>query len=110
MKNIFDAISTKQKDEVFTDLLKCENVRVERIVSYGHSSPESGWYEQNEHEWIMVLQGAAELLYFDQSRKRLKAGDFVLIPAGEKHKVSWTKPSQATVWLAIFFSGDLLES
>ena len=36
-------------------------MRVERIVSSGHCSPEGFWYDQDEQEWVPLLQGAARL-------------------------------------------------
>ncbi len=44
-------------------LVQGEHVTIERIVSEGHTSPESGWYEQKRHEWVIVLQGAATILF-----------------------------------------------
>ena len=33
----------------------------------------------------------------------VEAGDHVTIPAHTKHKVSWTDPTQETIWLAVFY-------
>ncbi|MFO1369005.1 MAG: cupin domain-containing protein [Marinagarivorans sp.] len=90
--------------EVFEDILRAPGVRIERIVSKGHSSPESGWYDQEEHEWVMVVQGAGLLIFEDGSECQLSAGDYITIPAHCKHKVKWTDPDQVTVWLAVFYS------
>ena len=43
--------------EIFESLINTSGVRVERIISKGHTSPETGWYEQAQNEWVMVLQG-----------------------------------------------------
>jgi cupin 2 domain-containing protein len=79
-------------------------VRIERIVSKGHSSPESGWYDQEENEWVVVLKGAAKLR-FEQDGKlvELDAGDYINIPARVRHRVEWTNPEMETVWLAFFY-------
>jgi len=44
MANLFENVPDNLPAEHFTDLVKDENVRIERIVSLGHTSPESGWY------------------------------------------------------------------
>ncbi len=58
MKNIFASIPDAIKEELFDDLLKSGNIRIERIISKGQSSPAQGWYNQAEHEWVAVLEGS----------------------------------------------------
>lgn len=103
MSNLFEQLPDQLPEELFTDLIKTPNVRIERILSQGHSSPASGWYEQDEHEWVIVLRGTGRLGYEDGSEVLLQAGDYVNIPAGVKHKVLWTAPEEVTVWLAVFY-------
>ena len=103
-KNLFAALPRDLEKEVGEDILRAEHVRIERIVSKGHSSPEEGWYDQAEHEWVMVLEGAGTLLYADGREVTLRRGDFVDIPAHTKHRVAWTDPDVPTVWLAVFYS------
>ena len=55
--------------------------RIERIVSQGHASPEGFWYDQDEPEWVALLQGAAELEFEDGRRHSMGAGDWLAIPA-----------------------------
>jgi cupin 2 domain-containing protein len=102
--NLFDDLPTSLPDELFTTLLEAANIRIERIVSQGHTSPEGFWYDQDQHEWVMVLKGAARLR-FDDEVVEMKPGDVVLIPAHKKHRVEWTTPDEPTIWLAVFF-GD----
>ncbi|MBR9789566.1 MAG: cupin domain-containing protein [Vibrionaceae bacterium] len=101
--NLFKDLPNDVSEETFEDLLCHENLRIERIVSHGQNSPEHGWYDQTEHEWVLVLKGAGELTFENGSVKHLEAGDHVNIPAHTKHKVSWTDPNQETIWLAIFY-------
>ncbi|MBB3063317.1 cupin domain-containing protein [Microbulbifer rhizosphaerae] len=103
MKNIFSSLPEDLSAEVFEDIVSSESVRIERIVSKGHTSPESGWYDQEESEWVIVLQGAARLLFDDGREESLDTGDFINIPAHIKHKVSWTDPYSTTIWLAVFY-------
>ena len=103
-KNIFEQIPADLSEEFFQDLLTDKNVRIERIVSKGHSSPEQGWYDQDENEWVIVIEGAAKILFeLDNRVVELKAGSFLNIPAHQKHQVLWTDPNQQTVWLAVFY-------
>ena len=53
-QNIFDAMPKSLPDEEFVDLLSRPGVRIERIVSRGHVTPEGKWYDQSEGEWVMV--------------------------------------------------------
>lgn len=103
MENIFAGLPDNQAEEVFTELLIKENVRIERIVSLGHVSPALGWYEQEQHEWVLVLEGEAVLQFADGSEVRLKRGNHCDIPAGRRHKVSWTDPDRPTIWLAVHY-------
>jgi len=85
------------------------NVRIERIVSTGHTSPEGFWYDQAEHEWVTVLSGRAKLRYEDGLEVELGPGDAASIPAHTRHRVEWTSPNAPTVWLAFFWSEPGLE-
>lgn len=90
--------------EVFTPLLAGGRFRVERIVSFGHASPEGFWYQQAEAEWVMVVSGAAGLRFEGEEVVELRAGAYVNIPAGRRHRVEWTEAGVATVWLAIHYA------
>lgn len=81
-----------------------DRVRVERIVSHGHASPPGFWYDQDETEWVMVVSGMARLRFEAGDRVlEMGPGDHVTIAAHERHRVDWTDPDTATVWLAVFF-------
>jgi cupin 2 domain-containing protein len=102
--NIFNNIADNLDEELFEDVLKNKKINIQRIVSQGHKSPESGWYDQDEDEWVIVLQGEAVVSFVDESETRLKEGDYINIPAHVKHKVSYTSNSVQTVWLAIHYN------
>jgi cupin 2 domain-containing protein len=52
----------------------------------------------------MVVSGAARLLLEGEAAERtLGPGDWVALPAGCRHRVGWTDPGGATVWLAVHF-------
>ncbi len=103
LANIFDSIPDSFEQELSQLLAQNENLRIERIVSKGHTSPASGWYDQEENEWLIVLKGAAILAFEHADDVRLKCGDYLNIPAHTRHRVTWTEPDSETVWLAIHY-------
>jgi cupin 2 domain-containing protein len=103
MQNVFSQIPQSLVNEEFLTLLEKENLKIERIVSDGQVSPEDFWYDQQQHEWLLLLQGEAELEFTDKKVK-LKVGDFLEVPAHCKHRVSYTSTTEKTIWLAIFWS------
>ncbi len=106
--NIFANLPASLPEEVVERLLTTANVRIERIVSLGHASPEGFWYDQEDAEWVILLQGAARLRFEGDERDlELKPGDYVSIPAHRRHRVAWTDPKTPTVWLAIHERADL---
>ncbi|MCE9686544.1 cupin domain-containing protein [Shewanella sp. AS16] len=110
MSNIFTAMPEDLTQEVFETLVEAESLRIERIVSKGHASAADAWYDQSEHEWVLLLEGAGRIQYEDGTEVSLEKGDYLLLPAHVKHRVSWTEPGVETLWLAIFFSGPLGKS
>jgi cupin 2 domain-containing protein len=104
--NIFTALPVplpgKPPTEIVQTLAESANVRIERIVSEGHTSPAEGWYDQDKAEWVLLVHGAARL-EFENSLLELKPGDYVNIPAHCKHRVAWTTPDEQTFWLAVFY-------
>jgi cupin 2 domain-containing protein len=102
-KNLLELIPQNLDQEVFEEIVNSASVRIERIISKGHTSPNSGWYDQEENEWILILEGSAILAFEDGSRCDLAVGDYLTIPAHLKHRVAWTPPGEVTVWLAIFY-------
>lgn len=103
LNNIFKAIPENLDVEVFEQLASGNGLIIERIISKGHKSPESGWYDQDKNEWLMVLMGGAILLFEDETTIQLKSGDYTNIPAHKKHKVTWTEPDVETIWLAVHY-------
>ncbi len=87
------------------ELLRGSGCRVLRIVSRGHTSPASGWYDQDDGEWVVMLRGGAVLSFPDRCDLALRPGDYLYLPAHARHRVSWTDPQQDTVWLAVHIDG-----
>jgi cupin 2 domain-containing protein len=105
MHNLLAEIPDRLPDELVQTLLATPNVRIERIVSLGHASPAGFWYDQDQQEWVLLVQGAARLQFEgDEKPIELRPGDFVQIAAHRRHRVEWTTPDEPTIWLAVFVS------
>lgn len=100
--NLFSHLPAHLPDELITTLIEAGNIRIERIVSGGQTSPEDFWYDQDQHEWVILIKGAARL-QFENETVEMTAGDFVNIPAHKRHRVEWTDPGQLSIWLAVFY-------
>ena len=100
VNNIFDDLPEQLPKELVQILVRAADVRIERIISHGHASPADCWYDQAQHEWVIVLKGAARL-QFEDGMVEMKPGDFINIPAFKKHRVEWTTPDEPTVWLGV---------
>lgn len=98
--NIFNLPKLPPSEELVTILAESENVRVERIVSTGQST---GWYDQDESEFVALLQGDAEIQFDDGETIRLSSGDTLIIPPHRRHRVSYTSVEPPCVWLCVFW-------
>jgi len=79
-------------------------VKIERIVSKGHSSPDGFWYDQVRNEFVLVVQGSAGLqIESEDDIVVLNAGDYLKIDSHVKHRVEWTDSSCETIWLAVYY-------
>ena len=102
IENIFNKIPKQIPDELFQTLLSNKQIKIERIISKGHSSSVNNWYDQIQDEWIILLEGQAKLQFENiNTMKFLNPGDYLFIPAHTKHRVHWTDPAITTIWLAI---------
>ena len=95
MQNLLTNIPAQLPGELFTTLLENNHIKIERIVSRGHHSPENYWYDQDQHEWLVLIQGAARIGYPDSQSTELQSGDYLHIPA---HSI---KASKVDVHLCI---------
>ena len=105
LTNMFDDIPAGLPEELVQTLLGTPGLRIERIVSLGHASPEGFWYDQEASEWVLLLKGAARLRFEGEEPIELGPGSFVNIPARKRHRVEWTDPGEVTIWLAVHY-GD----
>jgi cupin 2 domain-containing protein len=103
LTNLFADIPDDLPEELIQAILRTPGLRIERIVSLGHASPEGFWYDQEAHEWVLLVKGAARLRFEGQEPIELRPGAFVNIPAHGRHRVEWTDPSEPTIWVAIHY-------
>lgn len=102
--NLCRAIPLTLPKELIETLATSGNVRIERIVSQGHQSPTDFWYDQPEHEFVLVHEGSAQIQFENPNELvTLGPGDYLLIPARSRHRVHSTSTTGNTVWLAVFF-------
>ncbi len=94
--NFFDIKKPNEGDEAISELLQHKNVTINRIVS--NRLTNGSWYDQDEDEWLILVEGAA-ILFIDDEEKTLKAGDTLFIPAHELHRVIST--SDNALWLTV---------
>lgn len=104
MNDLFSNIPTDLPEELIEPLLETDAVRVERIVSHGHASPDGFWCDQEQSEWVVVVEGLAKIRFEDDDTLlELTPGDYVNIPAHKRHRVEWTTPEEPTIWLAVHY-------
>jgi cupin 2 domain-containing protein len=104
LTNLLADIPASLPEELMQTLVHAPAVRIERVVSQGHRSPNGFWYDQDEHEFVVLISGAARLTFEDQREPlEMIAGSCVNIPAHRRHRIEWTDPAQPTVWLGIFY-------
>jgi cupin 2 domain-containing protein len=102
--NVLAGIPQSLPTELVQILAVGQAVRIERIISRGHRSDEGFWYDQPQHEWVVLLRGAARIRFAEDRVVSLQPGDYLNIAAHEKHRVEWTDPNADTIWLAVHYS------
>jgi cupin 2 domain-containing protein len=104
MGSLFKDIPADLAEELFESICSTENVKIERIVSKGHSSPEGFWYDQDRNEFVLIVQGSAGLqIEGEDDILTLNAGDYLNVGSHVRHRVEWTDPSRETIWLAVHY-------
>ena len=98
--NFLENIPSSSKDEIFQTIVENDNIKIERIISYGQTTPKDYWYDQDEDEFVYIIQGDAKIKYDDESIHLLNTNDSLYIKAHQKHQVIYT--SNPTIWLTIF--------
>ncbi len=100
VRNVFESLPNAKK-EVFENIVEKGCVRIERIVSNGDSSEEGFFYDQDEYEFVLLMQGNATLFFEGEGYVKLKRGDYLIIEPHKKHRVEST--SKDAIWLCVFY-------
>ena len=105
MPNVFDltTVNLSSGKEITEILAQGKEIRMERIVSSGQTSLKGFWYDQDENEFVMVLQGEARIQFEDNTEQHFQTGDYIIIPAHLKHRVTYTSSEPECIWFAIFY-------
>ncbi len=104
IQNLSQNLPRQLPEEVIQSLIDTPHVRIERIISHGHSSPPGFWYDQTRAEFVVVLSGAAHIkIEAHPELLVLQPGDCLTLLPHQRHRVEWTDPEQPTVWLAVHF-------
>ncbi|BAZ43377.1 hypothetical protein NIES4102_03770 [Chondrocystis sp. NIES-4102] len=103
LSNIYNLPEQLPQTELIETLFNNGVMLIEKIVSTGQVTPPGEWYDQDLDEWLILLQGSGEISYEDHSRIKLIEGDYLFIPAHQKHRVEYTSTSPPCIWLTLFF-------
>ncbi|BBC27072.1 cupin domain-containing protein [Pseudanabaena sp. ABRG5-3] len=101
MHNIYELPLELPNLEIFEAIASSQDVLIERIISTGQTTPKGQWYDQERDEWVILLKGEAEIAYDDDTRVKLQAGDYLMIPKHQKHRVEYTSSQPPCIWLAV---------
>ncbi len=100
--NVFEQIEEEEGVEKTYSLLSLKEFELEKIVSYGQATPKGHWYDQKHDEWVILVKGTAVLRFDGEHLMTLNPGDFLTIPANQKHRVD--QCSNDAIWLALHMS------
>ena len=98
--NIFDLSALPLSEELTTILAENGKVRIERIISTGQVS---GWYDQSETEFVVLLEGSAVVEFENNRSVAMSKGDTLLIEPHERHRVSFTSSEPPCFWICVFY-------
>ena len=102
ISNLLADIPDNLPEELIQEILSSDHVKIERIISCGHRSPDQYWYDQQWDEWVLLVRGKAGIVFDDDPAViELTPGDYLLIPAHKRHRVAWTDNAEDTIWLVV---------
>ena len=94
--NIYNYQQPSDGEEAIETLLQKENITINRIVS--NRVIDGQWYDQDEDEWLVLMEGEA-LLVFEDEEVALCKGETFYIPRHRRHYVKRT--SEDALWLTV---------
>ena len=98
--NIYEMPEFPINDEVISVLTQNDRIRIERIISTGQ---QSDWYDQEEGEFVILLEGRAQLVFEGKRMITMEKGDTLQIPPHQKHRVAYTSTEPPCIWLCVFY-------
>ena len=106
LKNVFDLpehvrSGARLNNEITEVIAVGGGARIERIISTGQVSD---WYNQDESEFVALLEGAAKIEYENGESVALSRGDTLIIKPHERHRVSYTSANPPCIWLCVFYN------
>ena len=102
INSIFGNILSDKENKEFYDIFKNENVRIETIVSNGLTSQKDCWYDLDENQFVMIIEGHA-ILQFEDKEVEMFKGSYLNIPKNCKHRIKYISTDKPTIWLAVFY-------
>jgi len=87
--------------EIFETLIQHNNLLIERIITKKPYDSPGKWYDQKNDEWVLLLEGQAELEFKNGEIKKLFKGDYIFIPAHKIHRVKQSGSDEKCIWLTI---------
>jgi len=109
MKNLLTDLPPTKNEEIFEKIIQHPHFTLERIITSGQHTPEGQWYDQHQDEWVIVIQGQAQLDFEDGEQHTMQAGDSLHIPAHRRHRVTWSDPKKNTIWLVLHYKNEKIE-
>lgn len=100
--NLFAALNPQPGSEQSQRLQTGEGWYLDLIGSNAYATPEGQWYDQETHEWVLLLRGSARIAFQDsEDGLDLSSGDHLHLPPHRLHRVVRTDPDPGTLWLAL---------
>ena len=102
--NIYQLPKLPIPEELTTILAESKTTRttkIERIISTGQTSD---WYDQSQTEFVLLLEGSAEIEFDNKPPATLQKGDYLIILPHERHRVSYTSTTPPCIWLCVFYA------
>lgn len=102
--NIFYTEGLAFNDEHVETIHLSENgdVRIEKIVSRGQTTPEGYWYDQETDEYVILIKGSAKL-DVNGEQVALNEGDTLFLPAHVRHRVEETTSNPPCIWVCVHY-------
>ncbi len=102
--NLFNRPLPQEGFEQKFQIQEGDNWRLELIVSNAAMSQKGFWYDQEENEWILILQGSALLRLRDpDGTLDMSVGDHLLLPSRRLHRIERTNSAPGTIWLSLLW-------